>query len=158
MGLVHGDLKGVRFTMLFSNKVQTLNLMQANILVSKDRCACLTDFGHVVFEGDLKHTATTQKSTCIGTPRWCPPELFDRRELGFSWGSPTKKSDIYSMAMTIYEVSFLRLQSRQSFEPVLGSDRRAAILRARKNRGHEPYYSRRATPPTNFLRHQGLHR
>ena len=96
MGLVHGDLKGVRFTMLFSNKVQTLNLMQANILVSKDRRACLTDFGHVVFEGDLKYTATTQKSTCIGTPRWCPPELFDRRELGFSWDSPSKMSDIYS--------------------------------------------------------------
>ena len=40
------------------------------------------------------------------TVRWSPPELLDPERFGSKRGGPTKKSDIYSMGMTIYEVRF----------------------------------------------------
>jgi len=88
--LAHGDLKG------------------ANILVSDDGHARLADVGLTRIAGDLSTaTAASQTSTANGanTIRWCPPELLDPERFGYKrGGGPTKKSDIYSMAMTIYEV------------------------------------------------------
>ncbi|KAF9654244.1 kinase-like protein [Thelephora ganbajun] len=87
--LAHGDLKG------------------GNILVSEDGRVCLADVGLTRIAGDLgSTTATSHTSTINGasTLRWCPPELLDPERFGSKRSSPTKKSDIYSMAMTVYEV------------------------------------------------------
>ena len=40
----------------------------------------------------------------IGTPRWSAPELLDPPSFGFRYCHPSKKSDCYSLGMTIYEV------------------------------------------------------
>lgn len=57
--------------------------------------------------GDLGSAgATSQTSTCTdaNTRRWCPPELLDPERFGSKGDGPTKKGDVYSMGMTIYEV------------------------------------------------------
>jgi hypothetical protein len=88
--------------------------VQGNILVSEEGRACLADVGLTRVAGDLgSTTVTAQQSTSSGanTLRWCPPELLDPERFASKRGGPTKKADMYSMAMTIYEVSFLRYES-----------------------------------------------
>jgi len=60
--------------------------------------------------------------------RWSPPERLDPERFGAKRDGPTKKADIYSMAMTIYEVSFLQRKPGQSVELVLGSYRQPPIF------------------------------
>lgn len=73
--------------------------------------AYLADVGLTRLAGDLNpgtNTTTANTSTTGGrfSVRWCPPELLDPERFGSKGSRPTKKSDIYSMAMTVYEVSF----------------------------------------------------
>ena len=62
--------------------------------------------------------------------RWSPPELLGTERSEPKRSGPTKESDIYSMSMTIYEVSFLQYKSGQSIEVVLGSYGQAPVSRA----------------------------
>ena len=85
--------------------------MQANILVSDERRACLADVGLTRVAGDLNSAAATSQtstSTDTNTRRWCPPELLDPERFGSKGDGPTKKGDTYSMGMTVYEVSFVQ--------------------------------------------------
>lgn len=79
-------------------------------MIHEDGRACLTDVGFTRVASDLSSTYTTDQSkTEVGcTMRWSAPELRDPERYGLKKGGPTKKTDIYSMAMTIYEVGFLR--------------------------------------------------
>ena len=119
--MVHGDLKGVCF---FSSQwdVSTLtsqSLTKANILVNKERRACLADFGLSTITGVATHaTAGVTRSSLIsndtlmsftggGTRRWMSPELLDPERFGMpeSEGNrPTRQSDCYALGMVIYEV------------------------------------------------------
>ena len=111
--------------------------------------------------GDLSSgTATTNTSTTDGdcTVRWSAPEILDPERFGFKRGGPTKKSDIYSMGMTIYEVSFLQHKLGGVFELVLDSDGQNPILRMEGTYGNARYRSRSATPKTDLYHHPGLHR
>jgi len=119
--MVHGDLKGVRF--VFS-KQNTTTLtpqtpMKANILVNKDRRACIADFGLSTITGVTTHaTAAASQLSLIsgdslmsftggGTRRWMSPELLDPERFGVpeSEGDrPTRQSDCYALGMVIYEV------------------------------------------------------
>jgi len=57
---------------------------------------------------DQNSTASTSQTTSTNgdnTSRWCAPELLDPERYGSKRGGLTKKSDIYSMGMTIYQVS-----------------------------------------------------
>lgn len=135
--------------------------MQGNILVSDDGRACLADIGLTRVAGDLNsasaisHTSTTNGASTV---RWCPPELLDPERFGSKRGSgPTKKSDIYSMAMTIYEVSFLRYRLGRSIDVVSGSNGQASVLRVHRSCGNASYHSRNATEETDFRHHPGLH-
>jgi len=89
MDLVHGDLKG------------------ANILVSEEGRACLTDVGLARVADDLDPTtatppaSTTNVTIVLRSPQL---ELLVPERFGSKEGSRTKKTDIYSMGMTIYEV------------------------------------------------------
>ena len=103
--LAHGNLKGVRFLHLF--QLPTFTLLQRNILISDDGRACLADIGLTKVASDLNSPATPATPAGATTLRWSPPELVGTGRFESKRGGPTTKSDIYSMAMTIYEVSFL---------------------------------------------------
>ena len=84
--------------------------------------------------------------------RWSPPEVLDAEEFAFKWGGPTKMGDIYSMGMTIYEVSFLRYESGRSIEVVLGSNGQATVSQTQRSNDGGPRPWRRTPRETN-LRH-----
>ena len=132
--MVHGDLKGVR---VFSNEMPLhshLTRLKANILVNKNRRACLADFGLSTITGAATRVAagasraslisndslisfTTGASrmslisddslmsfTVGGTCRWMSPELLDPELFGVQGDRPTRQSDYYALGMVIYEV------------------------------------------------------
>jgi len=82
--------------------------------------------------GGLGSAAASQAPTFCGprAMRWSPPELLDTEKYESKRSGPTKESDIYSMSMTIYEVSFLQYKSGRSIEVVLGPDGQAPVSRA----------------------------
>jgi serine/threonine protein kinase len=92
---------------------------KANILINKDRRACLADFGLSTIAGVATHTAagasqaslisndTLVSFTAGGTRRWMSPELLYPEMFGIpeSEGDrPTRQSDCYALGMVIYEV------------------------------------------------------
>ncbi|KIK65971.1 hypothetical protein GYMLUDRAFT_158179, partial [Collybiopsis luxurians FD-317 M1] len=83
--IIHADLKGV------------------NILVDDKHHALVTDFGlSSVIDGirsrSMQSTTPSTRAAQIGTLRWMAPECLDGMK-------PSKASDIYSLAMTIWEVT-----------------------------------------------------
>lgn len=99
--IVHGDLKG------------------ANILINKDRRACIADFSLTTVTGVGIHTfpgsspvSTFSEDTLMsftggGTRRWMSPELLDPEQFGIPQSEgdrPTRQSDCYALGMVIYEV------------------------------------------------------
>jgi serine/threonine protein kinase len=118
--VVHGDLKGV---ICFSQtNVSTLtprSPAKANILINKDRRACLADFGLSTITGIATHAVagasrtslisndTLMSFTAGGTRRWMSPELLDPEMFGIPQSEgdrPTRQSDCYALGMVIYEV------------------------------------------------------
>ncbi|KAF9641991.1 kinase-like protein, partial [Thelephora ganbajun] len=99
--IVHGDLKG------------------ANILIDRDRRACIADFSLTTITGVGAQTdsASSQASlfsndtlapfTSGGTYRWMSPELLNPEDFGTpdsEAGRPSRQSDCYALGMVIYEV------------------------------------------------------
>jgi len=93
--------------------------MKANILVNKDRRACIADFGLSTITGVATHaTAAASQASLIsndtlmsftggGTRRWMSPELLDPERFGMPESEsnrPTRQSDCYALGMVIYEV------------------------------------------------------
>jgi len=93
--------------------------MKANILVNKERRACIADFGLSTITGvAARATAGISRASLIsddtlmsftrgGTRRWMSPELLDPERLRIpeSEGDrPTRQSDCYALGMVIYEV------------------------------------------------------
>ena len=91
---------------------------QANILINKNRQACIADFGLSTITGVATHAGTSQASlisndslmsfTEGGTRRWMSPELLDPERFGMPESEdnrPTRQSDCYALGMVIYEVS-----------------------------------------------------
>jgi len=92
---------------------------KANILVDKDRRACLADFGLSTITGVSIHaTAGTSRVSLIsndslvsftggGTRRRMSPEILDPERFGMPESEnnrPTRQSDCYALGMVIYEV------------------------------------------------------
>ncbi|KAF9649102.1 kinase-like protein [Thelephora ganbajun] len=99
--IVHGDLKG------------------ANILITKDRRACIADFYLTTITGVRTHPAvasfqaslfsndTLASFTPGGSNQWMSPELIDPEQFRIpqsEGGRPTRQSDCYALGMVIYEV------------------------------------------------------
>jgi len=116
--MVHGDLKGVCFTSSKLN-ISTLTSTKANILVNKDRRACIADFGLSTITGIVTRATPGASQVSLisndslmsftggGTRRWMSPELLDPERFGMpeSEGNrPTRLSDCYALGMVIYEV------------------------------------------------------
>ena len=113
--VVHGDLKGV------CGSVKRLGISylspKANILINRDRRACLADFGLSTITG-LATKAGASRASLIsndslvsfiegGTRRWMSPELLDPERFGIPESEdnrPTRQSDCYALGMVIYEV------------------------------------------------------
>ena len=100
--IVHADLKGVNIYQLRSIIINLLNYFsQANVLVDDKHYALVTDFGlSTVIDGIRSRTghSTQVGGSRGGTLRWMAPECLD--------GDPaTLASDVYSLGMTIWEVS-----------------------------------------------------
>ena len=93
-----------------------------NILISDKGIARLADFGVLRATQD----ATTPLNSIIGGPnfdfyRYIAPELFSK----LRGGDLSKESDVYSLAMTTYEVSCLSLFAMVTsiVDSLLGSHR-----------------------------------
>ena len=101
-GLVHGDLRPVRsasqspFICIYTN--------QERILITDDEHACLANVGHASLnreQGDSRF-GSASVSFDTGNTRYSPPEYFADE---FASKYVTRQGDIYTMGMTIYEVS-----------------------------------------------------
>jgi serine/threonine protein kinase len=92
---------------------------KANILINKDRRACLADFGLSTITSVATHatpgvprTPPFSNDSLVsfipgGTHRWMSPELLDPEMFGLpelEGERPTKQSDCYALGMVIYEV------------------------------------------------------
>ena len=89
-----------------TNPSHVLTPSQQHLLVTDDGHACLANVGHASLireKGDSKF-ATASVSLEAGHNRYVPPEYFTD---DFASKHATKKGDIYSMGMTIYEVNHL---------------------------------------------------
>ncbi|KAF9781280.1 kinase-like domain-containing protein [Thelephora terrestris] len=88
--IVHGDLKGANILITNTNPVS----------------ACLADFGFMTVVDDPSLGMESSKSQVDGgtTPFMAPERLVPSKFGLDSRGSPTKESDIYAMAMVIYQV------------------------------------------------------
>jgi serine/threonine protein kinase len=100
--VIHGDLKGT------------------NVFIDDSGKACIADFGL----GRIKANATSRavtKGPVVGTLRFMAPEHMK--------GKSIKASDMYSFAMTMYEVSSTRSYqfSEQEFTHVPASYWRSTI-------------------------------
>ncbi|KAF9649119.1 hypothetical protein BDM02DRAFT_3186537 [Thelephora ganbajun] len=116
--IVHGDLKGV-FISLESNILISNLSTKANILINKDRRACVADFGLTAITGVVTHAAARSSQASLtsneslmsftggGTYRWMSSELLDPERFGIPQSEdnrPTRQSDCYALGMVIYEV------------------------------------------------------
>ena len=89
-----------------------------NILVNKERRACIANFGLSTITGVETHTIaglsqaslisndTLMSFTGGGTRRWMSPELLDPERFG-AGDRPTRQSDCYALGMVIYEVGII---------------------------------------------------
>jgi serine/threonine protein kinase len=100
--MVHADLKGVR---LFTELTVTayLTFVQRNVLVDEHRHACIADFGHTVTMQRTGLPTSHVDANSGGTIAFMAPELLDSDGFGTP-GEPTAASDIYALAILIWEV------------------------------------------------------
>lgn len=71
--------------------------LQNNILVDENGVACLADFGLSHIKLQTTTMVSLEPQPFLGAIRWMAPELL-------GGGNRSLASDIYSFAMTIYEV------------------------------------------------------
>ena len=126
-GIVHGDLKGVRFRTRSSPSMRGLPGPKANILINHNGHACLADFSLLTIAPDQ----STVISTCIegGTIQWMSPELLHPEHFGLKKSRPTKESDCYALGMVVYEV----LGGQTPFAPA-----KAIVVIWKVLEGHRP--------------------
>ncbi|KAF9789361.1 kinase-like domain-containing protein [Thelephora terrestris] len=76
-----------------------------NILIDDDGSACLGDFGitAVITDPSVVEPGSTTTSKA-GVVRYMAPELLHPSQFNLKNSNPTKESDIYSLAVTSYEV------------------------------------------------------
>ena len=101
-GIIHGDLKGVRFRTLSYYPIDCSPLPQANILIDGEGHARIADFGIVAIASD--QPTHTSSPVWGGTTRWMSPELLNPEPFGLKESHPTKESDCYALGMVVYEV------------------------------------------------------
>ena len=107
-----------RGTCLSQTCLTSYLITKANILINRDKQACIADFGLVTVTGVATRAAARSSRISIGsfmpftpggTYRWMSPELLDPERFGGPQSEesarPTTQSDCYAFGMVIYEVS-----------------------------------------------------
>ena len=81
-------------------------VFQGNILITEEGNARLGDFGitGVITDPTVVEPGSTTTSK-PGVVRYMAPELLNPSQFGLTNSNPSKESDVYSLAMTAYEVS-----------------------------------------------------
>ena len=102
-GMIHGDLKGVRFSTPGVTLILSTLLAKANILIDQSGCARLADFGLLTIISDPKYLLSSSSHTQGGTVRWMSPERIAPERFGFKNSRPTVASDCYALGMVVYE-------------------------------------------------------
>ena len=98
--VVHGDLKGVRPTLLTPLSFRSRAKWQANILVDDAGAARVADFGLMTM-ADLSTVLLSETAVSFGgTFSWMSPELLLDSPPG-SNGRPTRESDCYALGMVM---------------------------------------------------------
>ncbi|KAF9789365.1 kinase-like domain-containing protein [Thelephora terrestris] len=76
-----------------------------NILIDDDGVACLGDLGISAVMTDRTVVEQSGTTTCAsGVARYVAPELLNPSQFNLRNNNPTKESDVYSLAVTTYEV------------------------------------------------------
>ncbi|KAF9790531.1 kinase-like domain-containing protein [Thelephora terrestris] len=118
--IVHGDLRGVLVSLKLIFHASHLT-MKANVLINRDKRACLADFGLVTATSAATRAAAQSSQLSLlsidslmpfttGVSfRWMSPELLDPERFVIPAQSdvsdrPTTQSDCYAFGMVIYEV------------------------------------------------------
>ena len=101
-GMIHGDLKGVRFSRR-SHSSSLTEPAKANILIDETGRARLADFGLLTIISDPKYHLSSSSHTQGGTVRWMSPERIAPQRFGFKNSRPTVASDCYALGMVVYE-------------------------------------------------------
>jgi serine/threonine protein kinase len=94
---------------LHSKNVLHRDIKSLNVLMDESYHAKLTDFGL----SKIKNESKTSTKTVAGTLCWMAPELFALRP------SHTKKSDIYSLGMTLWELAARKIPYEGANETVI---------------------------------------
>jgi hypothetical protein len=79
------------------------DIVKANVLVDRDHRSRLADFGLAKVLYSTTTAATTLAGGPSGTVRWMAPELWELDD-GRGFNQVTVRSDIYALAITIWEV------------------------------------------------------
>ena len=89
--------------------------VQGNILISDDGIAPLGDFGIVgVITGPTVVYLDNMTAPKPGVVRYMAPEVLNPLQFGVSHSNPSKESDVYSLAMTVYEVRSFQYPTQSS--------------------------------------------
>lgn len=96
VNLVHGNIRGVRLGVTVASGDTPLRTLQSNILISDGPKALLGDYG-------LNTIIFDPFSLNRGSINWTAPELLTPDTTPYQ---PSIPSDVYALAMVIYEVSF----------------------------------------------------
>jgi len=79
---------------------------QGNILIDRDFHPRLTDYGLVPIVSDPNALDSYAKaSPYAGNARYMAPELLDPSGSGLKNGNPTRKCDVYTFGVVMYQVS-----------------------------------------------------
>jgi serine/threonine protein kinase len=110
LGVIHGDMKAVR---VYQDKSasHTADAPQSNVLVDANFNPRLADFGLTVILYDSPTAATTVAGGVGGTVRWMAPEMHEFDD-GHGSARPSVRSDVYALAITLWEARALRSRPR----------------------------------------------
>lgn len=107
LNYVHGDLKSVRVPSDLPSSASLRYISQCNILIDDNHTARLADFGSSSSipssEFDSKVSPRPPGSDAFSV-RWQAPELIYPEGFGLNECVRSKESDIYALAMVMYEV------------------------------------------------------
>ena len=100
-GIIHGDLRGVRFRARCLRPAHSSIGHKANILIHHSGHACLAGFSLLTIASDQPITPSILTDDAIP---WMGPELIDPSKFNLKESRLTTKSDCYALGMVIYEV------------------------------------------------------